>query len=406
MMGRTRAALGSVALVLAGCAKILGVNEGTLSADAGRGNGQTGADARPLHRDAGALFDSKLPYLTGRDCEDCVTANCGAEQTACNADERCLAWLDDIRAKPDPVSEYTRYLQQNAAQEQDGGVMALPYTDLRSCARNRCRTECELGRDFSCFGKFEWPATYPNETDIHVRVVQALNQSVGWPGMRVRACMDATCTYPLGDAVTDSQGFLDLAISRQRFDINTKYQYPEFNGFLLFDTGPVPGDAGTSLYPNILQGSRPFLSGNYGRFSMIPVGVMTPYFRLLGTAYDPSLAYYMVKPQDCRGDPAKGVVFEVWFLVGRVAQRCDAECSIYYTNDSSLVDQTLTSFSTLGQIAWAFAPVRQSIIIVRDEKTLRAVSMSSGVTLPGHIHDVALFPPAASQLAGFPAGEL
>jgi hypothetical protein len=41
--------------------------------------------------------------------------------------------------------------------------------------------------------------------------------------------------------------------------------------------------------------------------------------------------------------------------------------------------QTVTSFSTLGQIAWAVAPVRQSITILRDEKTRRGVSMYSYV---------------------------
>jgi len=117
---------------------------------------------------------------------------------------------------------------------------------------------------------------------------------------------------------------------------------------------------------------------------------------------DDLTVYYGIQPWDCREEPVKGVTVELQVLEGMALRPCDT-CTVVYSNDLGLPNPNFKNFSSLGQIAYISGPAAgQSVIVMRDAKTRRAVAALSLVTLPGHWHNVFLYPPSSDQLKEFP----
>jgi len=385
-----------------GCSQILGVDEYRVAS-----RGPTAPT-----RDTGTLFDPKPPYLTGKTCEACIAANCASQEAACDADEACSAWLADARAHPEPPAVHERSVQIGSVLWAKANAMGgdysvtIPATDLRKCAIDQCTRDCELGRDFSCVGDFEWSRTFPTETVLSVRWSNYLNrQPIVGALMRACAAGQLTCSdsVALGGGTTALDGSLTFSVLNP-----TVGRYPEFDGMLVLENA-------SGFPPMLTQSSRPLLSGEHAVYAVVPEAILDPEFTSLGVSIgSPGSALGQLQPFDCRGMPAKGVMLDVLLLENGVYEPCSfspdagpGSCAVIYSNDQGLPDQAAKGFTSLGQIAFFQVPIGKPLLFaLRDMNTHIAVGIHPFSVFNDHYNYQSFYPSSQQQVESyFPPNE-
>jgi hypothetical protein len=371
-----------------GCAKILGVDGfrvGPSSADAG---GEAGADK---------LFERKPPYLSGAACEACLKKQCADEQRACTADVPCTAWIAAISASTDPVTAqaaYTQFVEEPQWAAAHGGPDTSGATrNLSDCSSTKCSPACEIGRDFSCFGRFDRPTTGSDLTHVHFGLhdlsssptLPIASAAISWC-----AWVDKGCRGPHPVATTDGNGLAEFDISDPSSGTSG------FRGVLIVD-------AGLDYYPYVFGRSNPIVSGRFVQEGEALKSVISGLAAAGKVVMDDAKGSYDITPLDCRRDGAVGVTVEAWVVAdgGTSGRPCgQSECPRWY-GDASGLPSAATDLSVSGAAAFFInLPAGNAIFVVRDTHTRRIVGVFQGVTFAGHWHTVRAGPPSTADLAG------
>ena len=213
--------------------------------------------------DAGKLFEPK-PYLSSPECTRCIEDTCQVQNAACAADDFCSRWLEGMRKLDGPLIAapdfYREFLDRAwAFTRGEQGADYQQFAEFIACVDNRCKTACELGRDFSCVDRFDWPARYPKRIELRLHIADRFT-ATRLDGWRVRACArQILCEPLLGEVLTQDGGFATLGVD---LSLAPGVVLPEFYGFLLFDGGteypeypPVQFDQSAPYYDRDFYGS-------------------------------------------------------------------------------------------------------------------------------------------------------
>jgi len=307
---------------------------------------------------------------------------------ACEGDAYCSTWLEHMRTSPGPLAAYERYqrLTEELWKVGHGGVDESGIsTELVNCTTVNCLAACELGRDFSCVGKFEWSIAYP--TRLRTRI-QDYYGNVAPSPWTVRACLpaDVDCPNPLATATTDADGFATLELTP------SDSPYSEFGGFMLLKGGSDFHEWATIV-------SRPFVTDDYSPWKLPAKELVDQWFALFEEKFDPSYGYIWVIPGDCRGLAAKGVELLVELATSQGVENCSS-CVYTYESDVGLPDVQRKDFSTAGRVGFiSYVPARQVILTVRDAGTDQVVARQNVSVAAGRIHFVRIYPASGTELA-------
>lgn len=367
------AALPLLGLGLASCAQLLGADDFSKQSEFVSTDGEASeAGAPSSDADVGdaerpALYAPKPPAFSAPDCTACIDKSCTSQLAACNADSFCSSHLTTIQELPSAAYPSPELLLELMAAEtrsslnQDQHFPVL--SEFLTCARRQCRTACELGRDFSCVNAFDWPKSYPKRADVSFRVVDFASRQ-GVDGLRVRACalLGQTCPSPLADTKTDSNGFVTASID---FALAPPLSlFAEFDGFWLIDGRPD--------FPRFkLQSTRPYFDGYFATLPLFPSAIAS----LTGIGGSGTSDYsgrLLVAPYDCRDEPAKGVVLEVWRPESDGYHPCSACGPIVYSDDDHLPAPDLTEYGSAGLQASVDVPadaIGDLMLVIRDTKS-------------------------------------
>jgi hypothetical protein len=389
--------LACVLASVAACRQVVGF-DGSRATDAGM------VPATPLESDtdAGRLFDPKPPWLSGAECTQCTDEHCQAEHAACLADDFCSRWRKDATELDRPALIAVDFLHQledaQWAFEQGGADVTTAWTTAGACVANHCTTACELGRDFSCVGKFDWPRSYPKRIEIRLMIWDGpISPASSFDGWRVRACArQSLCQRPLGEAMTHGGGLATLTVDFSLAPPGAVL--PEFFGFLLLDGG------GPDFPPSQVDVSGPFFDGDYWGLYVPSRALMLNVTQSRRLPDDPSRGVLQIWPWDCTvNSEARAVTAEVWNYDEAGLVPC-TDCRIYYPDDSGFPDVNLTDFSsaTVAPAVTSAAP-GDIMIVVRDTKTRLPLSVMRPVTIrAGHVHTIHLMPASKDELANLP----
>lgn len=162
-------------------------------------------------------------------CLDCARRECGAERNLCldpatDCYERlqCFSRCDDPNCRTACASEF--FVRQRECEEacrEDPYCLAdcaeglERFSELSGCLlNNRCRNDCNVGRNWSCVGEYDWEeGKAGDEIVVELEILDAI-QLVGIPGVRVSPCPFVSCADPpIG--TTDRRGRIEVPIELQ-----------------------------------------------------------------------------------------------------------------------------------------------------------------------------------------------
>jgi hypothetical protein len=337
--------------------------------------------------DAKADSSARLPYLSGEACEACLVQECNTQQEACAADEFCIEWVDGMRNQPGPVEFYERHqaLRDAMWAGMNGyGNRAQATIDLSECSSTRCFRACQLGRDFSCVGEFEW-ANEDALQSLRISVASSTGPLPATP-WTVRACsdIDIECEQALASTTTDARGLATLLLPAP------SSSSPGY-GFLSFSGPQEFTEWGTIV-------TRPFANNDYTPWVFTNLTTLKEQFALFDTTFDPNLGYVWVVPADCQGLPAKDVELDVQLATASGPVPCDP-CEYTYADDGNAPNPNPKSFSTAGKQAFvSFIPPRLITLRVLDATTKDLVAIQTISIVPGRMYFVRTYPPSTAQL--------
>jgi hypothetical protein len=379
-------------LVWCGCAKIVGVDDYSVQS--------SNADVS----DGGPSFLPKPPTYTQPSCVDCYQQPCGEKLQACEADTFCSGYLNTVRATPSSGYPDPKLLTDMAVAswdfDQGRGGGGGKLNEVQKCARDKCRAQCELGLDFSCTGRFEWPKNYPTRSELHFYARDYwTRQGIG--GLRFRACADPSlCPMPMATAMSDERGFVvatvDFALSPAVVTL------PEFTGVWLVD--------GRSDYPPIkLQSTRPYLDKAYAvaPFFTHATAALT---QVTGVTIPENSGTLLVAPYDCRDENAKGVTLEAWRPSDDGYKKCEDCSKVIYSQDENVPDTSLTEYASQGINGILYVPgsdVQDLMLVVREKATGEPISVLKRVGVrKDEFLVITMYPASGEQRADFPPAVL
>jgi hypothetical protein len=268
--------------------------------------------------------------------------------------------------------------------------------DLRHCARARCDEACETGRKLACVGKFEYAASYPNQTRLRLRLKDSYT-SRGLEGVHIRACAPGTqCERPLGEATTEPGGFASLLIDFGLVPHHKTATIPEFTGYLILDET-------SERLPAVLFFPQPTIDQTYARFYQetrdAVIGILQSRNLPLPDATHGLLE---VQAEDCEGWSITGTTVELWNAKAGGYTRCDT-CPMWYPDDDGNPDVALTELSSkTGDPARTVLPAGEVLVIVRDTRSQLPIAVKSVRITPGYQHMLKLYPASTSELSHLP----
>jgi len=150
-----------------------------------------------------------------QECVSCAEEKCVDADRDCRADPTCVAYTDCVGKDPTPGgqatcrAQFASWVGQGSVRDRD---LSGPYGQC--VFRYKCSAECESNTDLTCLGSYTWPLTAETTVPLHLYLVDAYEQTIPLPSMRVRACnaADIKCTEPLSDTVTDDKGLAELRL--------------------------------------------------------------------------------------------------------------------------------------------------------------------------------------------------
>jgi hypothetical protein len=397
----------------AACGELLGVNDYGNAPASAPDSGTPDAGAAG----ASGVFAAKPPWLSGEGCQECIAAQCAEQRDACASDAWCTRLYDRKREHPGVPGPVADYRQRHLPPVSDALWLAdhggssplealLPYAQ---CLSSHCDEACDIGRDFSCAGQYDWPATTAGTHSIRYLLQdEAGNPWVDW---QVQYCLPPAMTRCDGlagysvQAQTDRDGFARLAVETGELS-SAPVGYVSASG------------AGTYPYVFVLPPAA-IESGYYGSELVLTKQLIDePFVNLGGGVFgdvtDP-VGSVWVFPKDCRGDSASHVTVEILPASepGKGYQPC-ADCpdAIYTLDDSSpdangreLTSSTDFSFNA-GRAILADVPALNSLLIVRDSQSRRPLAAQRLTVHAGAFNIVRLYPAAKQQLGDLDAAPL
>jgi hypothetical protein len=244
------------------------------------------ADAAP---DAGPC--GPLDRGHAADCAACLERSggiCGALRT-CGADDVCAPAWACAEGCGDP---------RCVADCKAPSGADIPWITLQTLVFRGCSAACDLGREWSCTGAFDWGAVVHQTLHIRLAVLQ-VPDNTPYPGAHVRACreLDPTCTPPLAETTSDGDGLAAL-------DIDTGFDTLGFNGHFVIDGGP--------LLPTVSVPAAPLVQDGAYLQPVITTGAADTVIGLVtGQVRAPGTAIVLAQVRDCRGFPAPDLVVDV-----------------------------------------------------------------------------------------------
>ena len=275
-----------------------------------------------------------LPFLAGSaECDACAAEACDDELTVCEKDEACSSWLTSIRERPNPAGTYERYRIESTLfwqSEHDGAPVNNSIAKLRQCAQD-CLKACQIGRDFSCAGRFDWDLP-PPET---LRVGVGLNSDP--VSAEISACLNSDqCEVPLSSSATDHEGFAEL-----HFDMDPRARASiDYLSFVREE----------GLTWQWVQ-NRPFGDGEYVRLPLLSDELFSLWHDAFGQVFSGAQGVMLVTPVDCLGISAKEVKLELFRYSGSELSYCE-DCFYAYGNDENGAPATIGGFQTKGTMGY------------------------------------------------------
>jgi hypothetical protein len=365
-------------------------------------------DEPPPSSELDDLFATKPPYATAPRCTACIAKKCPDEDAACQEDPFCQKWLVDARELQGPPIAAIDFQHETSEPQWDfarGEVetdVTVAQTKFSKCVSEQCPADCELGRDFSCVGKYAWHANSPDKTEVRVRLFGAFDN------LRIRACVRQhadDCEPPMGDARVPPGGLatvsVDLALAPPEAVLS------EFYGSLLVEHGP--DFHGTDDFmPAQIDTTGPFCDKDVLPLFALTKSLVARVAEQTHIPDDQSRGLLQVYPFDCtQARLAYGVTVEVWTWDDGESRYlpCD-HCRFYYPNETGFPDPSRKAFS-LGTFvpASARADPGDVMLIMRDATTRVPLSVLRPLTVrKGHVHQVYMFPASTAELADIPDG--
>jgi hypothetical protein len=348
---------------------------------------------KPAERDAGESDGgmSRRSFLSGATCEACLAEECSTQVAACDADAFCSEWLRTAKALETPrvaTPSGLSPLWDEHWNAKHGDADATAVDDFRQC-RDRCRDACQLGRDFSCAGQFDWPASYPKHTRLRAEFQSIYDNTKKYANVRVQACLDESdCVPALGDAVSDERGLVDLAIDLTRG--NSSLVDPEFYGLLRVD-------AGEHFSPVEIFSSAPWFDRFFNFYNLTTKDEAVAFLGKVEMTPDTARGGITVQAYDCNAIAASGLHLEFWRRGRDVYAPCE-DCSARYTRQLGLPDVALTQLTPPANLALGYAegPV---VILARDVESGHVVSvMRDEQYTANQLHFVFMYPASREEL--------
>jgi hypothetical protein len=228
-----------------------------------------------------------------------------AAQTSCATSSDCQGYL---RCNASCVTgDCVGACDEQYAAGMDGGASQFEVF-FSSLTQSACRAVCDVGTDWACIGRFNWPKAQATSLTLDVTLQDVGAALFGGPPIgpiTIKVCDQFGC----GEGVpADSQ--LRAKLKAQGFSSG---QYTGTNGYLDLSTTPgaLPPDAGTRIHHTLLYWGFPLSEAHGAIAAQIPVlseDTWQNYLSLPRIVDDPSAGSIAALVVDCFGTAASGVV--------------------------------------------------------------------------------------------------
>jgi hypothetical protein len=381
-----------IAFVCTGCAQLLGVDDFV-----------AGPAVDAALPDADRLLAPKGPFLELPECRACSMANCAEEHRVCEEDSEWCAG-SGTREPGSPIGHYATFFWPPRADAlwtlEHGGDAPNPVSavaDYVSCLGAKCADACEVGRDFSCMGAFDWPGTTAGEKQLRYRFYDEVQP---WPGWEVELCLTNACEHPTevsAHDITDELGFVELTFDPGRI-------LRESIGYVRVEDPREDHYPATFVLP-----PAPLESGFYDSWVILTKTLIDePFVDAGGDELGPEDAGLWAFIRDCTGTSARHVTVEVVIAdeVGQGYVPCTECGATLYTNDEGPLgfpDPARTELNSFaGRAILSSVPSRHALVIARDTKTRRAIAVQHLIAQPQTIHYLWMYPASRQQLEELP----
>lgn len=175
-------------------------------------------------------------------CQDCISARSCGNAEACGSNLDC----EEIgHCALGCISEDCPLACANAHPDAAAGFNSLIFG-----VGSECLTVCSVGKYFECLGRVAWPLAKSQNLTVTLSATSSAHPN-GTPGLTVKACntTDVTCSNPLVQGTTDSQGSVKLAFPtigkvaygfKGYFDVSG----PGIMPYLIFLSAPLSEEQG------------------------------------------------------------------------------------------------------------------------------------------------------------------
>ncbi len=216
------------------------------------------------------------------------------------------------------------------------------------------------GNDWSCLGSLPAQTFEAGSAVGHLRIVELTDDSP-LPGVTVRVCTraDEDCSPPLDEGVTDARGAVTLAVTKaeQRF---IEVEGPGTITALSFNNGPPKSDPFDEMIRVVSPDTFMALQS------------------LLATTADPARGHAGVQANDCQGNEAVGVVFEV--------DSADDATVTGYFSEAGIPNTALAETTADGRAAIANLPAGPAILTARIAASGQIIGTRGFFVRAGVIH--------------------
>lgn len=335
------------------------------------GEGDAGVDAAidpaSLH-----LIDLWKTPIADADCRECAYRACAEIETACRSDPDCKAFTECVAAKPDPEgiaacrARFARWVSSEPVRERDLGG---PYAQC--VFRYQCAEACDGNDDLECGGKFAWPLT-TGDVPLHLFLVRSDDTTKPFENVRVRVCEPRTdCEKPVGEAVSDGRGLVELRLP-------TSY-YRAFTGYLKLE--------GEGLYPTLLKFGWNLAQESTPVVISVERSTFDLAIRQTGQVPNLELGMLQLRMYGCNGMPQRGIRFS--------ANNATPRSRSWYLNPYP--DAMALETGPIGAGGIIDIPAGETVVRAIRKRDDRTVAETTAPVRPGFLTVVVFSPLAQSQ---------
>ena len=330
-----------------------------------------------------------ITYLASPACVQCIATRCTKQLTRCSELEDCQAGYDCTRGCTDIACNR----DCNLAWPADAIEGLRP---LYTCTSEQCMEACNLGRNFTCVGRYTHPERYQLGEGVDIRIPVSVGDYPGThaEGVRVTACSPAGFGWcePPGVAetvVTDFAATLALRMTPTGW-----YGAVDFTDERSLVSGP-DGGALHSLLPAAKMHTSPLLGGGFDNDGMVlPTREIFEYYLSSSptpTRFEPDRGYLQVLARDCNDNGARDLE-----LVLNPPQ--EGVWITYWGGSPELPSWTLDRTTLAGKVsAGSLQPDQGVTVELREKESGRVFSCAQVVPKSGAFVFLAMHPRSESQ---------